>query len=76
MPASKSTPFRFQSFHQSQATLPGLIHEVSPIWFGVARAYTRLFIGISVSFSVIAITRQGYVLMPELLAIKSSVSST
>lgn len=31
MPALKSTPFRFQSFHQSQATLPGLIQEVSPI---------------------------------------------
>ena len=38
MPASKSTPFKFQSFHQSQATLPGLIHEVSPVWLGVASA--------------------------------------
>ena len=30
--ALKSTPFRFR--FQSQATLPGLIQEVSPILFG------------------------------------------
>ena len=59
MPALKSTPFRFQSFHQSQATFPGLIQEVSPILLGAARAYTRLFVGIWVSCSVMAKMRQG-----------------
>ena len=64
MPALKDTPFRFQSFHQSQATLPGFTQEQSPMRLGEASAYTRLFTGISVSFSVIAKIRHGYIRFP------------
>ena len=76
MPALKSTPFRFQSFHQSHATFPGFIHEQSPTLDGLARAYTMLLTGMSQSFSATAMMRQGYVLCPCDLAIYFSVSPT
>ena len=36
-PVLKSTPSMFQQFHHSQATLPGLIHDVSATLEGAAR---------------------------------------
>ena len=42
IPARKSTCVKFQSFHQSQATLPGLIHPVS-----ATREGEELHVGVS-----------------------------
>src|SRR5690554_6592949 len=55
----KTPPRNVQSFHQSQATLPGLIHEVSAIREGAAKRYTRSLLSSSASSPETAKTRQG-----------------
>ena len=76
MPALKFTSLRFQSFHQSHATLPGLIQSVLPTLLGVAKAYTKLFVGMSTSFSVTANILQGYCCGPVVWAMYGSLEST
>ena len=64
MPGVKSTPSKPQSFHHSQATLPGLIHEVSSKRHSSASSHTRALFTKSLSSSQMATMRQGKVRAP------------
>ena len=67
-PDLKSTPSMLFAFHQSQATLPGLIHEVSCTCDGFSSSQTSWLVIRSPSFSAMPISRQGYVRVPLVTA--------
>ena len=59
MPDAKFTPVRLVLFHQSQATLPGLIHDVSFTLHGGASRCAMSQSRMSASRSVTTTARQG-----------------
>ncbi len=73
MPLLKSTPVTLVLFHQSQATLPGLIHDVSAIRQAGASRWAMSQLRMSASFSVMTTARQGNVCLPFNLAMKSAL---
>ena len=64
MPAAKSTTSKPQSFHHSQATLPGLIHEVSARRHSSAKFHTKRLSANSLSSVAMTTPRQGNVRLP------------
>ena len=59
MPDWKSTPVTLQLFHQSHATLPGRIHEVSLRRHSGASRWAMSQFRMSASLSVMTTARQG-----------------
>ena len=60
----------FQLFHQSQATCPGVIHEMSDILGGEASFCTMSFFSSSLSLRLSATARHGKLRVPVVLAMK------
>ena len=59
MPDWKSTPVKLQLFHQSQATLPGRIHDKSLMRHSGANRWAISQFKMSASRSVMTTARQG-----------------